>query len=80
MDRYCFSLSRCIYISTVGADPPRQSSVFENLVYAGQIIILHRWWVSTQDENGGSLIFSKNEGSFLIFQIGFLDTRNERSL
>ena len=41
----------------------------------------HRyWWVSTQAVNESSLIFSKNEGSFLIFKIGFLDTRNEGSL
>ena len=38
------------------------------------------WWVSYQGVNGGSLNFSKNEGSFLIFKIGFLDTRNEGSL
>ena len=53
---------------------------FRKTVGLSMLLIYHIWWVSTQGENGGSLIFSKNEGSFLIFQIGFLDTRNEGSL
>ena len=30
------------------------------------------WWISQTAENDGSLMMNHNDGSFLIFQLGFL--------
>ena len=67
------SIMPCIYI-LINLAGSRASPVI-SVIYVSQLCP-----VSSHGKNGGSLIFSKNDGSFLIFQFGFLDTRNERSL